>query len=121
MTPVAEKAAPIPGAAARVLEIVYRNTAQPEWTVATLLQGSNEVVGVCWSKGGRFGREFKDQDWFILPGKVAENVLASARALEAERQEKMLQGYREQAADVEAEAEALEWCEALIGDAFEEE
>ncbi len=121
MTPVAEKTAPISEAAVKVLEIVYRNTAHPEWTVATLLQGSNEVVGVCWSKGGRFGRDFTDKEWFILPTEVAVGVLASARALEAQRQEKMLQGYREQAADPEAEAEALEWSEALIGDAFEEE
>jgi len=30
-------------------------------------------------------------------------------------------GYREMAADEEAEAEALEWCEALIGDVGDDE
>jgi hypothetical protein len=33
-------------------------------------------------------------------------------------EEEMRRGYEAMAADVEAEAEALEWCEALIGDAW---
>ena len=33
--------------------------------------------------------------------------------------EELAQGYRDMAADKEREAEALEWCEALIGDGFE--
>jgi hypothetical protein len=34
-------------------------------------------------------------------------------------QEELLQGYEAMAADAEREAEAAEWCEALIGDGFE--
>ena len=34
-------------------------------------------------------------------------------------EEELAQGYRDMAADKEREAEALEWCEALIGDGFE--
>jgi hypothetical protein len=33
--------------------------------------------------------------------------------------EELRQGYEAMAADKEREAEALEWCEALIGDGFE--
>ncbi len=34
-------------------------------------------------------------------------------------EDELAQGYRDMAADKEREAEALEWCEALIGDGFE--
>ena len=33
--------------------------------------------------------------------------------------ESLIEGYREMAADKEGEEEALEWCEALIGDSAE--
>ena len=33
----------------------------------------------------------------------------------------LLEGYRAMAADEEAEAEALEWCEGLIGDVADEQ
>jgi hypothetical protein len=34
-------------------------------------------------------------------------------------EERLLEGYREMASDTEHEREAVEWCEALIGDSFE--
>jgi hypothetical protein len=38
----------------------------------------------------------------------------------AVRDAKLLAGYREMADDQEHEAEALEWCEGLIGDAIQQ-
>jgi hypothetical protein len=35
-------------------------------------------------------------------------------------EDELEKGYREMAVDLEAEAEALEWCEALIGDVGDE-
>lgn len=116
MTPVAEKAAPVPRAAVKVSEIVYRSTNEQEWSVATLLQGDRELVGVCWSNGGRFGRDFKDQEWFLLPDEVGKSVLETARQLKAKREEEILRGYQEMAADEEGEKEAMEWIESNAGE-----
>ena len=40
--------------------------------------------------------------------------------IESNSDEELEKGYQEMAADVEAEAEALEWSEALIGDVGDE-
>ena len=49
--------------------------------------------------------------------------IANARTIDWETvtEEELEKGYREMAADKEAEAEALEWCEALIGDVGDED
>jgi hypothetical protein len=50
---------------------------------------------------------------------VGSRHLAGTRPHEPSvRQSELLAGYREMANDQEQEAEALEWCEGLIGDAI---
>ena len=88
------------------------------WLVVTLNQGAQESVAIGHSKTSRLRRDLSSQqnDWFILPPELAEPVLKSARSLEAKRQSVLRKGYADQAADLQSEAEALEWCEAMIGD-----
>lgn len=50
----------------------------------------------------------------VGPGKISRFLNDLARPLVTE--DELLEGYRRMAADEEHEAEALEWCEALIGD-----
>ncbi len=49
--------------------------------------------------------------------------ITNTRAInwETATDEELEAGYREMAADKEAEAEALEWCEVFIGDVGDEE
>jgi hypothetical protein len=54
----------------------------------------------------------------LAPDKVPIVVVQSVSALDPSEQEALLDGYRQMAADEEREAEAEEWCEALIGDSF---
>jgi hypothetical protein len=53
--------------------------------------------------------------WFLVPPEFEDLVLERARALAPESD--LDAGYRDMAADAEREREALEWSNALIGDA----
>ena len=56
--------------------------------------------------------------WFILPEDIADAVLEKAQALKRKEAESLLDGYRQMAADQEQEAEAGDWVEGLISDAY---
>ncbi len=111
-----------PNVHAESLRVIYESSDLHGWSVATLSTGEDMMVGIRWNTADRLERfrSAKDRDWFILPPEIAGQVLTMAKDLEAARQEKIRRSYAEQAADHEAEAEALEWSEALIGDGFEE-
>ncbi|HME01332.1 MAG TPA: hypothetical protein VKM93_28975 [Terriglobia bacterium] len=55
--------------------------------------------------------------WFVVPDKLATVMREEGEQLSNAQEAELLADYRERANDREREAEALEWCEALIGDA----
>ena len=107
-------------ATSRPFQVIYQSLDPDGWALATIAGKEGESVGICWNSSSRIGRArfLKAVDWFILPSEIAQDVLLRARELHARQQEEMRKSYEEQAADSDREAEALEWCDALIGDAY---
>ena len=103
--------------------VVYRSEKEPQCCVGVRFDGAQQEVGLYRGKIARLARDriLDPSLWFILPPELTDSVLAVAQELQRRKEDAMEQGYREIAADVEAEAEALEWCEAMIGDGFESE
>jgi len=56
--------------------------------------------------------------WFILPDEIADVVAARVEELRQRDEASLLDDYRLMAADQEREAEAMEWIEGLISDAY---
>jgi hypothetical protein len=56
--------------------------------------------------------------WFIVPQALEGAVLTAAQDTSQQRHAALAEGYRLMAADHEQEAEAEEWTEGLIGDAY---
>ena len=54
----------------------------------------------------------------FLPGYLLMLFLKEAKELKRREAESLLDGYQQMAADQEQEAEAEEWTEGLIGDAY---
>jgi hypothetical protein len=104
----------------RPFRVVYQSPDPNGWAVATMENEERESVGICWNTSARTGRARfrKVEDWFILPAEIAQDVLLRAKELRVQQRLEMSRSYEEQAADADGEAEALEWCDALIGDAY---
>jgi hypothetical protein len=105
------------------VEVVYdAGPVDFSWSVARLNWDNSPVVGIRWngdqtsSKGLPQARG--NPAWFILPEYIADAVLEKARELRRKEAESLSDGYRQMAADEEQEAEAEEWTEGLIGDAY---
>ena len=105
------------------VEVVYDAGPVPgSWSVAQL-EGDNSVaVGIRWN-GDRESTKGLPQargnpTWFIVPPELESAVLAAAKETNRVVQTSLLDGYRQMAADQEQEAEAEEWTEGLIGDAY---
>jgi hypothetical protein len=93
------------------------------WSVAKLTYGGNECIGIRWngdSKESKKGVPLANAHpvWFILPKEIASVIEEKVGELNGDREAKLLDGYRQMAADQEQEAEAEEWTEGLIGDAY---
>jgi hypothetical protein len=56
--------------------------------------------------------------WFILPDDISGAVCDLVEGLKQKEEAALLESYRQMAADHEREAEAEEWVEGLIGDAY---
>ena len=93
------------------------------WSVARLRYADKLRLGIRWN-----GDETESKMgvptatahpvWFILPEEIAEAVRARVEELRLKEEASLLDEYRQMAADQEREAEALEWVEGLIGDAY---
>jgi hypothetical protein len=105
------------------VEVIYdAGPVEGSWSVARLKWDDETKVGIRWngdavsSKGLPQARG--NPAWFVLPGELGSAVLAAAQALRRQRQATLTEEYKLMAADREREAEAEEWAEGLIGDAY---
>jgi len=105
------------------VRVVYDKGPQNQsWSVARMLWKGNEAVGMRWNgntddNGIGTPQSRGIATWFIVPDEIADAVLEAAAKLEKGKDQAILQGYREMAADREREEEASAWSEAMIGDA----
>jgi hypothetical protein len=105
------------------VEVVFdAGPVDASWSVARLNWDDSPVVGIRWN-GDQTSTKGLPQArgnpaWFILPEDIADAVLEKAMELKRKEAESLLDGYRQMAADQEQEAEAEEWTEGLIGDAY---
>jgi hypothetical protein len=105
------------------VEVVFdAGPVDASWSVARLNWDDSPVVGIRWN-GDQTSTKGLPQArgnpaWFILPEDIADAVLEKAKDLKRKEAESLLDGYRQMAADQEQEAEAEEWTEGLIGDAY---
>jgi hypothetical protein len=106
------------------LEVIY-NTGPVDysWSVARLRYADRPRIGIRWNgdeKESKMGVPTATAHpvWFILPDEIADDVCKLVEVLERKKEAALLDGYRQMAADQEQEAEAEEWAEGLIGDAY---
>ncbi len=100
-----------------------RGPVDHSWSVAQLTYDGNECIGIRWngdSKESKRGVPLAHANpaWFILPNEIAVVIKEKVGELNEDREAILLEGYRQMAADQEQEAEAEEWTEGLIGDAY---
>jgi len=106
------------------LKILYdRGPVDNSWSIAKLTYDGNECIGIRWngdSKESKKGVPLANAHpvWFILPNEIAGAIEKTVEELNGEREARLLDGYRQMAVDQEQEAEAEEWAEGLIVDAY---
>jgi len=96
------------------------------WSVALLDFDGEEHIGIRWNgsedEPGIGNPQSRGRPtWFVIPDELSDLVREQAEQLSNAQEGGLLAGYREMANDQEHEAEALEWCEGLIGDATSQE
>jgi hypothetical protein len=106
------------------LEVIF-NTGPVDysWSVARLRYADRPRIGIRWNgdeKESKMGVPTATAHpvWFILPDEIADDVCKLVEGLNRKTEAALLDGYRQMAADQEQEAEAEEWTEGLIGDAY---
>ena len=107
----------------RSVDVLY-NAGQ--WSVALLDFDDAECLGIRWNgtedePGIGNPQSHGRPTWFVVPEELAAVVRERVEQLADSQEGGLLAGYREMANDQEHEAEALEWCEGLAGDAINEE
>lgn len=107
----------------RVKVLFDRGPVDHSWSIARLTYDGNDCIGIRWNgdnKESKKGVPLANAHpvWFILPKEIAGAIEEKVGELNGELQAKLLDGYRQMAADQEQEAEAEEWTEGLIGDAY---
>ena len=107
----------------RSVEVVYdAGPIEGSWSVAQLKWDETTAVGVRWngdsvsSKGLPQARG--NPAWFILPHELESAVLKAAKEASKSKEAFLIEEYKTMAADRAREAEAEEWIEGLIGDAY---
>lgn len=107
------------------VEVVFdKGPKEGSWSIAKLKFDGADAVGIRWNgevskPGVGTPSSRSNPTWFILPNEIADVLVESAKSLSKDEHKSLLAGYRAMAADAEREAEAMEWSEALIGDASE--
>jgi hypothetical protein len=112
-----------PKAAIRSVEVLY-NRGAGEWSVARVVWGGREKIGIRWNgdNGPGIGNPQSrgNATWFILPEELEEAILSKIEDLAMTGPGGLIEGYSAMAADAAREREAEEWSEGLIGDASAE-
>jgi hypothetical protein len=92
------------------------------WSLAELKFDKKETLGIRWNgdRGSQNGTPVAHGNpvWFILPDEIQEAVLNAAQQTSKTKEDALVEGYKMMAADRKREAEADEWTEGLIGDAY---
>jgi|GEM_PF-448755 len=107
------------------VQVVFdKGPKEGSWSIAKLKFDGSEAVGIRWNgevskPGVGTPSSRSNPTWFILPSEIADAMVETAKSLSKDEHRTLLDGYRAMAADTEREAEAMEWSEALIGDATE--
>ena len=108
----------------RKLKVLFdRGPVDHSWSIARLTYDNQECIGIRWNgddKESKKGVPLANAHpvWFILPKEIEKAVENKALELNGRREDELLEGYRQMAADQEREAEAEEWTEGMIGDAY---
>jgi hypothetical protein len=106
------------------LEVIFdTGPVDYSWSVARLRYADKLRIGIRWNgdeKESKMGVPTATAHpvWFILPDEIADAVHARVEELRLREESSLLDEYRQMAADQEREAEAREWVEGLIGDAY---
>jgi len=106
------------------LEVIFdTGRVDYSWSVAKLRYADRPRIGIRWNGDERESKmgvptATAHPVWFILPDEIAEDVRKLVEGLKGKEEAALLEGYRQMAADQEQEAEAEEWTEGLIGDAY---
>jgi hypothetical protein len=104
---------------------VIHNTGPGGWSVALIDWEGEEAVAIRWNgeRGNGIGnpQSHGRPTWFVVPKELAHAVKDCAENLSHSSETGLLAGYKAMAEDREREREALEWSEALIGDASGQE
>ena len=105
-----------PRAVLRSVEILH-DTGTGGWSVARLQWGDELRLGIRWNGDEKSvignPQSRGNPTWFVLPTALEPAVLEEVEHL---GMGDLYEQYKEASEDVEQEAEALEWAEALIGD-----
>ena len=106
------------------LEVIFdTGPVDHSWSVAKLRYDGRPRIGIRWNgdeKESKMGVPTATAHpvWFILPDEIADVVQARVEDLRKRDEASLLDDYRLMAADQEREAEAMEWIEGLISDAY---
>ncbi|MFZ0392594.1 MAG: hypothetical protein WCF17_08360 [Terracidiphilus sp.] len=105
------------------IEVLYDSgPIEGSWSVAQITWGDKPAVGIRWNgdSNSQLGlpQSRGNPAWFVVPDELQEAVLKAAREASQSKHASIEEGYRMMAADREREAEAEEWTEGLIGDAY---
>jgi hypothetical protein len=108
----------------RSVEVLFdKGPVDHSWSIARLIYGHQRCIGIRWNgdnKESKKGVPLANAHpiWFILPAELASAIEAEVERLKGDLDSRLLEGYRSMAADQEQEAEAEEWTEGLVGDAY---
>lgn len=105
------------------VEVVFdKGPVDQSWSVARLNWNDSTVVGIRWNGDSKSTKGLPqargNPTWFVVPKELEDAILRAAQESNTARQNDLAEGYRQMAADKEREAEAEEWTEGLIGDAY---
>jgi len=108
----------------RSVKVLFdRGPVDSSWSIAAVEYGDKQRLGIRWNgddKESKKGVPLANAHpvWFILPEELDEAVRLKVEELSRNEDAALLEGYRQLAADEEQEAEAEQWIEGLIGDAY---
>jgi len=101
---------------------VLHNQGDRGWSVAEVDYDNEVRIGIRWNgwegePGIGNPQSRGHPTWFLVPEELEDVVRQRAEELARDGSNKLREGYRAMARDRAREAEAVEWTEALIGDA----